>query len=170
MNKSKIPYVTHTWNVVTGRNSFSLKLHPERLDDPYKLRKPAKIFVCSMSDLFYDDVTDGFIQSVFTTMANSRQHTFLILTKRPTRMLGILAHWESIGLLLRSGFGCVLPNVWLGVSIENQRTADERIPLLLQTPATKRFISYEPALKAINIDKYINEKVMSYCGPITRKL
>lgn len=123
--------------------------HHNRLDQPLHWRKPRRVFVCSMSDLFHPDVPDTFIRAVFTTMAVSRRHTFLVLTKRPERMLALKRHWAEVGLTIREGFGAVLPNVWLGVSVENQATADERIPHLLQTPAAVRFVSCEPMLGPI---------------------
>jgi len=91
-----------------------------------------------MSDLFQDGVPDEFIAEVWKTMATIRRHTYQVLTKRPERMRAILPR-------LVATFG-VLPNVWLGVSVENQHFADERIPQLLQTPAAVRFISAEPLL------------------------
>lgn len=135
-----------------GDKNFRPQTIPKRLDEPLKWRKPRMVFVGSMGDLFHEDISTGFIQSVFTIMANARQHIFQILTKRPNRMLKILTHWESTGLLLRSGFGCTLPNVWLGVIAENQQTADERIPLLLQTPAALRYVSCEPLFEPINLN------------------
>jgi len=96
-----------------------------------------------MSDLFQDGVPDEFIAEVWKTMATIRRHTYQVLTKRPERMRAILPR-------LVATFG-VLPNVWLGVSVENQHFADERIPQLLQTPAAVRFISAEPLLGPIDI-------------------
>lgn len=143
--------------------------HPERLDAPLHWRKPRRIFVNSMSDLFHEDVSFNFIDRVFAAMALSPQHTFQILTKRPERLLA----WATDEQLGRWGYvdGCArqiwreysgkefpvgkmlpfkpLPHVWLGVSVENQPTAEERIPLLLQTPAAVRFISAEPVIAPI---------------------
>jgi protein gp37 len=125
-----------------------------------------------MSDLFHPGVTDEMLDRIFAVMALCPQHTFQVLTKRPERMLAYLASDETAGRLLRTfaaildgcekssckvkhledGLpGLTLPNVWLGVSVENQIEADERIPLLLQTPAAMRFISAEPLLGAINL-------------------
>lgn len=113
---------------------------PELLDQPLRWRKPRKIFVNSMSDLFHEDVPDGFIDQVFGTMDRTPQHTYQILTKRPERMLSYCSQYWKVAL----------DNVWLGVSVEDQKTADARIPLLLQTPAAIRFVSYEPALAEVN--------------------
>jgi protein gp37 len=106
-----------------------------------------------MGDLFHEDVPNSYIQAVFTVMARCWQHTFQILTKRPSRILEIISIWVNNGLTLREGFGAVLPpNVWLGVSVENQKTSEERIPLLLQTPAAVRFVSAEPLLGNIYLN------------------
>lgn len=140
---------------------FDLRLVPEKLDEPLRWRKPVRVFVNSMSDLFQDDVPDTFIADVFATMARTPQHTYQVLTKRHDRM----HQWVSgpgVGLMMvalkfwNTGLDGLsvpwpLPNVWLGVSVENQRFANERIPVLLQTPAEKRFISAEPLLEAIDL-------------------
>ncbi len=125
--------------------------------------RPRRIFVNSMSDLFHENVTDEMLDRIFAVMALCPQHTFQVLTKRPERMR---AYWsennprysirrvfdEAEKIDPEEGYRFdvdiyrPLSNVWLGVSVENQTTADERIPLLLQTPAAVRFVSYEPAL------------------------
>jgi protein gp37 len=127
---------------------FKVVLHPKKLDEPLRRKKPARIFVCSMSDLFHENVPNKFILDVFGTMNNCPQHTFLVLTKRPDRMNKLLA-WL---------YNYPLPNVWLGVTAENQARADERIPLLLQTPAAKRFVSIEPMLGPINLNSLSDGK------------
>ena len=127
---------------------------PDRLDEPRSWRKPSRIFVNSMSDLFHEDVPEEFIGHVFTTMFRCRQHTFQILTKRPAEMLDLIGNAETRWGPFAEGHW-PLPNVWLGVSVEDQKTADERIPLLLQTPAAVRFVSYEPAIGPVEFD----------CGP-----
>jgi protein gp37 len=132
------------------RKFTDVRCHPERLDTPLHWRAPRMCFVNSMSDLFHEDVPEEFIRAVFTTMRNAQQHTFQVLTKRAARMLEIIGTWQRNGLLLREGHGCVLPNVWLGVSVEDQKRADERIPLLLQTPAAVRFLSVEPMLETVS--------------------
>jgi protein gp37 len=135
--------------------------HPERLDAPLHWKKPRRVFVNSMSDLFHEDVPDEFIGNVFSTMGNcddqDRGHTFQILTKRPERMLIYMKeHARDAWNGPRMNCSAFPPrNVWLGVSVEDQATADERIPLLLQTPAAVRFISYEPALGPINLGWYL---------------
>jgi protein gp37 len=148
----------------TPRKFTDVRCHPERLGEPLHWRKPARIFVDSMGDLFHEDVSDEFIERVFSTMNCSRgdHHTYLILTKRAERMCKFInkyreraGWWYSVGGNIAFG-QWPLPNVWAGVSVEDQPTADERIPLLLQTPAVKRFVSYEPALAAVDFSRYLS--------------
>lgn len=124
---------------------FKVTLHPLKLMDPGLLVKPRKIFVNSMSDLFHKDVPDSFIAEVFNRMMFFNQHTFIVLTKRAERMQS----WVS------SHFKFPVPNVWLGVSAENQQYADERIPFLLHTPATVRLVSIEPMLGPVDLMPFL---------------
>lgn len=130
--------------------------------EPLSWRRPQKVFVNSMSDLFHDGVPDEFIDKVFAVMALATRHTFQVLTKRPDRMRNYLLGVTSERLyqacrtddeVQRVVFDAAwpLPNVWLGVSVEDQQRADERIPLLAQTPAAVRFISAEPLLRAVDL-------------------
>jgi len=129
-----------------GTRLFSdVRCHPERLEQPLHWRKPRKIAVCLMGDLFHSCVPTKFILDVFRVMETAQRHTFQVLTKRPGQMLAWVKHRSET-----NPHRCPAPNVWLGVSVENQATADERIPLLLQTPAAVRFVSYEPALGPVN--------------------
>ncbi|HSH41626.1 MAG TPA: phage Gp37/Gp68 family protein [Arenicellales bacterium] len=146
-----------------GRKFTDVQCHPERLDQPLRWRNPRRIFVNSMSDLFHEDVPKNFIDRVFAVMALSPQHTFQVLTKRPERMREYLGHGgtcipigvrqaaEIMGLHDPGPMPIALPNVWLGVSVEDQTSADERIPPLLETPAAVRFLSCEPLLGPINL-------------------
>lgn len=141
------------------RRFTDVRCHPERLDQPLRWRKPRRVFVNSMSDLFHEDVPDEFILQVFTVMWEARQHTFQVLTKRPERMREWMIRLLDRGEEARdAGYpGSVQPwrpppNVWLGVSVEDQATANERIPLLLDTPAAVRFVSYEPALGPVDFN------------------
>lgn len=135
---------------------------------PLHWRKPRTIFVNSMSDPFHSELTDQEIARIFAVMAATPQHTFQVLTKRADRM----ASWvlsaaelvESEGAKLAEAMGWChahegehwpLPNVWLGVSVEDQKRADERIPALLRTPAAVRFLSCEPLLEQIDIGAYL---------------
>lgn len=174
-------YALRDWNrlsanpksVYFGRNFTDVQCHPERLNQPLSWVKPRKVFVNSMSDLFHESVPDSFIDKVFAVMALSPHHIFQILTKRPERMLSYLTakdRLERIGNC-NEGFADVeylfdhwpLKNVWLGVSIEDQLHADERIPLLLQSPAAVRWISAEPLLGSVDIVPYLGGRAIK-CG------
>lgn len=160
---------------------FDLRLVPNALTKPFGWRAPRKIFVNSMSDLFHEDVSDEYIAAVFGVMAATPRHTYQVLTKRAERMRewfdwaargpdGRHGHQAQIrcsraavaaGLSPNDvGYDTVngtsrwawpLPNVWLGVSVENQAYADERIPHLLATPAAVRFLSVEPLLGPVDL-------------------
>lgn len=147
----------------------TIRCLPHKLDIPLKRRKPTMYFVNSMSDLFHDDVPDEFIDRVFAVMALCHWHTFVVLTKRAQRMYRYLVHEGRRAAIDTSGtvrisrnethicghtcFGWPLPNVWLGVSVEDQQRADERVPWLLKTPAAVRFLSCEPLLGQIRFDR-----------------
>jgi protein gp37 len=152
----------------TSGPGFGIAEHVDALDLPLRWRKPRKVFVNSMSDLFHDGVSDGFIGSVFDVMAKTPQHTYQILTKRHGRMRSLLNRWAAEGArhdwagpgtaVFRRGdmawVGPVawpLPNVWLGVSVEDQQRANLRIPALLDTPAAVRFLSCEPLLGPVQL-------------------
>ncbi len=148
------------------------------LTQPLRWNKPRKIFVNSMGDLFHESVPDAWIDRVFAVMALAPQHTFQVLTKRSARMREYVSEvretWCHHGpptpgseriheaALAITGEEWLpeatpstwpLPNVWLGVSTEDQRRADERIPDLLATPADVRFISAEPQLGPIDLER-----------------
>ena len=159
---------------------------------PLSWKKPRTIFVNSMGDLFHEDVPDEWIDRVFAVMALCPQHTFQVLTKRSARMLAYLRHGavgrrvglqvcdlqehapDVVLLLDRSDAPFAppgnrillgqwpLPNVWLGVSAERQKEADERIPDLLNTPAAVRFVSAEPLLGSIDFERI---KCPNACPP-----
>jgi protein gp37 len=131
-------------------------LRPDRLDYPLKWKDPRRIFVNSMSDLFHENVGEEYILRVFQVMRDAPQHTFQVLTKRPERMQQLLTSWtEAFDKMVQAGQRALddwpRPNIWLGVSVEDQRTANERIPLLLNTPAAVRFLSCEPLLAPIDL-------------------
>ena len=148
-----------------GREFTDVACHPERLDQPLKWRRPRRIFVNSMSDLFHEDIPDEFVDKVFAVMALCPHHTFQVLTKRPERMRAYL----KVAIDKRSAITFPPPNVHLGVSVEDQLTADERIPLLLQTPAAVRWISAEPLIGPIGLSRWVfdREKAIIDCmnGP-----
>jgi protein gp37 len=137
---------------------------PEKLVEPIRKRKPLMIFVNSMSDLFHEDVPDEFIAAVFAVMGIARHHTYQVLTKRAGRMANLVSSltWDDcVNAFCRQyprsidiGFSkpaWPLPNVWLGVSTEDQKRADERIPHLLLTPASVRFLSVEPLIGPVRL-------------------
>jgi protein gp37 len=130
----------------------------EALTLPLRWKRPRRIFVNSMSDLFHESLPDATIDRVFAVMSLAPQHTFQILTKRPARMLRYLAATALVRASRPSGPPppWPLPNVWLGVSCEDQATADERIPLLLQTPAEVRFVSAEPLLGPADVSAWVS--------------
>jgi protein gp37 len=120
-----------------------------------------------MGDLFHEDVPWKWINDVAGTMCLAKQHTFMVLTKRPDRMLEFIRRWKNgdategdgvFGSLLfgdndPTAYKAPLPNLWLGVTAENQEMADQRIPILLQTPAAKRFVSIEPMLGPVDLGR-----------------
>lgn len=183
-DKTGIEWTDATWNPVTGctevspgcdhcyaktfaerwrgtpghyfENGFNVQLRPDKLEQPLRWKKPRKIFVNSMSDLFHDAVPDDYIAQVFAVMAKAQQHTFQVLTKRHARMRALLggSRFRSQVFAHRAqpgGMYWPLKNVWLGVSAENQQWADIRIPALLETPAAVRFVSAEPLLGPIDL-------------------
>ena len=118
-----------------------------RLGDPLKHKKPAVIGVQFMGDLFHDDVPLGFLELIFDVIEKTPQHIYQILTKRTKNM-----HDHFADLAYHCGETCAsaFPNVWLGVTVENQDTADGRRADLEATPAAVKFVSYEPALGLID--------------------
>lgn len=169
---SKIEWTDKTWNPVTGctkvsqgcKNCYAERMyerfhghgsfknvicHQDRLTIPMKWKKPSMVFVNSMSDLFHEDVPFLFINAVFSVMADISHHIYQVLTKRPERMIEFF-QWkkEQFGITWQPS-----PNVWIGVSVEDQKTADERIPLLLKVQAAIRFLSCEPLLEEIDFYK-----------------
>jgi protein gp37 len=141
-----------------SRDEVEIFIDEKILEQPLHWRRPRKIFVCSQTDLFGEWVSDKAIDRAFDVMALCPEHTFMVLTKRAKRMQRWVskAHPPHPLTAMEPKYpGWPLLNVWLGVSCENQATADERIPLLLQTPAAVRFVSVEPMLGPVDISKYI---------------
>ena len=144
-----------------GQEFTKVTLHPERLEQPLRWRKPRRIFVNSMSDLFHEAIPDEFIDRVFEVAYYCKQHTFQILTKRAERMqqyMDLAQGRLSPVCPDLPDWPWPLPNVWLGVSCENQEQADKRIPLLLQIPAAVRFVSLEPLLGPIDIARWLQRE------------
>ncbi|MFA5298709.1 MAG: phage Gp37/Gp68 family protein [Lutibacter sp.] len=160
--------------VLEGKWNNATRFVESALEKPLHWKKPRKIFVNSMGDTFHPSVPFEWIDKVLSVIARSKQHTFQILTKRADRMkeyfMGLAtlpehtnrlahthcyhSHMQSVALNYRKG-SC-LPNLWIGVTTENQQRADERIPLLLQTPAAVRFASCEPLLGGIDFSNNLN--------------
>ncbi|MFD0437056.1 phage Gp37/Gp68 family protein [Streptomyces chartreusis] len=168
----------------TSGPGFGLAVHPDTLTEPLRWKKPRRIFVNSMSDLFHARVPREFLVQVFAVMAATPQHTYQILTKRPDRAARILtdlcrcgaghppgehfrssmewaatSHSPTYVPGLEAGIyhrsGWPLPNVWLGTSVEDQKRADLRIPALLETPAAVRFLSCEPLLGPVDLKRAV---------------
>lgn len=174
MKNSNIRWTNHTWNPVTGCTQvspgcdncyamviaeqkrgtvafpvgFDIQLRSHKVRDPLKWKKPAMIFVNSMSDLFHRDIPDSYLAEVWQTMLDADWHTYQILTKRAHLME---ARIERLGLEVPS-------HIWLGVSAENQQMAESRIPPLLRIPGgALRWVSAEPLLGALDLSKYLAE-------------
>jgi len=177
---SKIEWCDETWNPITGctpisegcENCYAARMaqrlrgrfgypkhdpfcpgteHQDRVfEQPTHWRKPRRIFVCSMGDLFHRDVRTQTIDRIFGLMTHPMSgmshHTYLLLTKRPERLLE--GHAERFA---------EWPNIWLGVTAENQQRADERIPILLEIPAAVRFVSVEPMLGPVDLSRYLGQ-------------
>lgn len=171
-----------------GRSFTDVQCHPDRLDLPLRWQKPRRIFVNSMSDLFHEDVSDEFIDQVFAVMLLTPRHVFQVLTKRSERMVAYFSDAALYGRVLRAvnewrhnhpkdrldeipiddPTRRLPPHIWLGVSVENQETADERIPDLIQTPAAIRWISMEPLLGPVVLEDVpvaMNGPLRPYCQP-----
>lgn len=197
-------------NPATSGPGFGVSVHEDVLEQPWRWKRPRRIFVNSMSDLFHEEVPDGFIARVWDVMGQNQQHTYQILTKRHARMKSWVTRWadtsgdrianlaggcmppmprgpEPVRNAYTSGRarlfadmldsmgeppeGCAYPlydwmegwrfwerelfNIWLGVSVENQKWADIRIPALVETPAAVRFLSCEPLLGPVDLTPWL---------------
>jgi protein gp37 len=169
--------------------SGEVRFVADKLAEPLTWRKPKRVFVNSMSDLFHNGVSFEQIAAIFGVMAAAPQHTFQVLTKRPERARAFFEwvasqQWSTYDTMLsaaaahvdgevwedaleRSGLESEvdffeetwpLANVWLGVSVEDQASADKRIPHLLECPAAVRWVSYEPAIEAVSFRKWMLPK------------
>ena len=113
-------------------------------------RKQLKIFVCSMGDMFHGEIDFNFIYRVLKVIKNNPQHIFMILTKRPDRLLEFY-NWVNYNY---SAWFEIIPNLWLGVTAENQKWYDTRVPLLLEVPSKIHFVSCEPMLGTIQLTQF----------------
>ena len=164
MNKSKIEWTDKTWNPITGctqigdgckncyakkmahrlhamknpryENEFKVTIHEDLFDAPLKMKNPSVIFVCSMSDLFHEEVNFIHIEKIFHTMERADQHIFQVLTKRPERLLQFSKEHK------------IPDNVWVGTSLESE-TYRERVDILRNVKARIRFLSCEPLLGSL---------------------
>jgi protein gp37 len=167
MTDTKIQWADKVWNPVTGCSpvsegcdhcyarrmanrlkgrygypadeQFHLTFHPDRLEDLSRWKKARRVFVCSMSDLFHEDLSWDNRARIFRAMREAKQHTYLLLTKRPH----IAAHYDWFDHE---------PNWWLGITAENQKTYDKRAPILSKMKCAHRWISFEPLLGSIDIE------------------
>lgn len=191
MNKTKIEWTDVSWNPITGctpvsdgckncyarrmanrlrgrygypsDDPFKVTFHPGRLDEPQKITKPSRIFVCSMGDLFHKDVPFEVIRGIYAQIHINPWHIFMVLTKRIERVREFY-HWLTIEKAVPAKVGCTgfaglpldarefpLSNLWLGVSCEDQECVRERIPPLLGIPAAVKFVSCEPLLGPVDL-------------------
>ena len=189
-DKSRIEWTDATWNPVMGCSRVSegcqrcyalrmirryagrlgwpdapneVTLFPERLDEPLRWRQPRRVFVCSMADLFHPDVPTSFIDRVLQVIEACPLHTFIILTKRPENLEAKLYGVTDDNPCRELASGDYLPNLWLGVSVENQARADERIPLLLRVPAAVHWVSIEPMLGPVDLTGMLGDGKLSWC-------
>ena len=190
MATTKIEWADRVWNPITGctpitpgcdrcyarrmatrlagrcgypkENPFQVTFHKNKLTDPFDWRKSYRIFVGSMGDMFHENVPFDWLRQVFAWMHTAKRHTYMVLTKRPERMLAFLKDYSDwIGF---NAWPREYQHVWLGVSVENQEAADERIPWLLKCPAAVRFVSCEPLLGAIKLSQGHRGWMCERCG------
>lgn len=174
-DKSKIEWTDATWNPITGctpisdgcHNCYAERMvkrfpglhggmafkvpcfHPDRLEQPFRWKKPRRVFVGSMTDLFHENVPFDLLHQVWDAMKRSPQHIFMTLTKRPDRMENALNRVYSLQRMgAAMGFWS---HVWIGATAENQSTANDRVPALISTPGKKHFLSVEPMLGPVVI-------------------
>lgn len=170
---SKRLYQGEKWKPWTEKNvNTNIRIHPERFRNPFRLYEPRTILTCPMGDLFHGHLPYGFVPDIFGIMGAAHWHSFFVLTKRPEMMRDRLIAEEHVinqevlfwsRVLYEGSFRArkktrlglppwPLQNVIPGTSVEDQDSADERIPYLLQTPAAKRLVSIEPMLGPIELD------------------
>ena len=139
-------------------NPFQVTYHPDRLAKPYQWKKPRKIFVNSMGDLFHPDVDWEHIYNIMVVAENTPQHTYIILTKRPKIAEAYFKSVAERGIFVKP-----LKNVWLGVTAETQRWLWERVDVLMRINVAVRFVSIEPILSAVDIRPYTGGIVCDGC-------
>ncbi len=139
MSVTTIEWAEYIWNPITEAT-----LRSEKMKEPVLLRDPRRILVCSVLDLFHKSVPTDFITETFMAMNSAPQHTYLILTKRPRRMASFIEAWGNLG-----------EHIWPGISCENQATANERIPVLVEIPAAVRWICYKPPIGPLDLGRWL---------------
>lgn len=181
MNRTKIPWATHVWNPIEGcsaisegcqncyAESFAHRFHrhwgspqfrPEKLSEPTNTRKPARVFVCSTSDFFHDCADIDWEDSAGRVMFNNPRHTFMLLTKRPRNVRPWIHRMMDNKLW-------PMPNVWLGISAENQARYDERWPEIERLPFPVLFVSVEPMLGPVTTRCHARRPDWVIAGPET---
>jgi len=187
---SKIEWTEESWNPVTGctpisegcvhcyarrmatrlrgragypaQEPFRVTKHRDKLQQPRRWRRPRRVFVCSMGDLFHPEVDFSSIRDIYETAREHPQHTYIFLTKRPHRM-----HQFTEYMLRKTDLTEIWgSNMWIGVTAENQARANERIPVLLDTPAAVRFVSVEPMLEPVKLWERTPNGAMRNLGPV----
>lgn len=178
MNRTKIEWTDYTWSPVTGcrnacsycyarkiatrfkgtkafPNGFEPTLHPDRLEEPLRLKKPSRIFVCSMGELFQPEVPTTFVDDILEVMQTASQHTYLVLTKQPHRIDEMLYDVTEDNPCRELGGGDFLPNLWIGVSVEKQSLAEWRMPPLLKSWPGHKFVSCEPLHEKMDLSRWL---------------
>ncbi|HBY02285.1 MAG TPA: hypothetical protein DEG92_07105 [Rikenellaceae bacterium] len=175
---TKIEWTDESWNPITGctpispgclncyakkmtnrlkgrygyhhENPFQVTMHKDKFSFPLSLRRPRKVFICSMGDIFHKDVPDAWIDAVLHVTSIVPRHTYIILTKRPERMQ------YYINAIVDKHAIEIPSNLWFGVTTENQEMADFRLPLLIDTKIANKFVSIEPMLGPVDLSNYID--------------
>ena len=177
MGNTNISYLTETWNITEGCSPVSpacdhcyaaritqrfhpdsnlvtdgefngkVIIRPDKLDEPLHWRKPRRVGVCFMSDLFHEAVPDTFLVDVFFNMVPP--HSYFLLTKRSKRM------WKWIGHYYGKDFSAIFPDVWAGVTVESPDQL-YRLDDLRLTPAAHKWVSIEPMLSEIDLTPYLD--------------
>jgi protein gp37 len=180
MTETGVEWATCIWSVVSGctpvsagcqrcwgramlrrmrRDPFKVVLHADKLNEPFSWRDRQRVFVAPMGDLFHEKVPVSFLEEVVSVIRQTPQHTYLLLTKRPQELLKprppLPLSRQDLRVPLWEALGFPLPNVWLGVTTENEPMAAERLPELLRIPAALYFASYEPALEAVDFSPWL---------------
>ena len=152
---------TEKYTKVVSKDGWNgnIILDEDKLHSPSKRKKHTKIFIGSMTDLFHENTKWSDIDEVIKVVINNPQHTFQILTKRPERMREYFNDRYKLNSdFNRFGNGSI-PNLWLGVSVENQKESDARIPILVDTKASIRFLSVEPLIEKVDLDLRKNDMI-----------